>query len=394
MRLLFLAMVLGLHGCLSAGAAEQRRWQEGTPLPEKRWFHGAGAIHGGKIAVVGGHVRPTGDTFRYPGLGDRALRIYDPESDRWSAGPELTWFQYRVYNPRYNRTFDKKTEIHRWEVPNVATDPEGNLYWFARSGALVLDASGEWKQPGIPTFTKNEPRENVPHFLHRDAAAVGDADGRLYVIGGTGHLAAEYKGMLRSHLLNQVDVYDSRTNQWSLAAPMKRARQLLSAALGADGRIYVFGGCACGGNRPKTDDPEVQRRNREEEARESKRSVAIPEAYDPETDTWQDLAPMPTPRQFTAAARGADGRIYVIGGTVRHGGAGSVGTVEIYDPATDTWAAGPPLRTPRQGHTATATADGRIYVIGGVHAKRQTGFGYKEPEALDSVEYLDTARPR
>ena len=43
----------------------------------------------------------------------------------------------------------------------------------------------------------------------------------------------------------------------------------------------------------------------------------------------------------------------------------SLRTVEIYDPATDTWTSGPPLPLPRTGLAAAVGPDGRIYAIGG-----------------------------
>jgi non-specific serine/threonine protein kinase len=56
------------------------------------------------------------------------------------------------------------------------------------------------------------------------------------------------------------------------------------------------------------------------------------------------------------------GRIYVIGGL---GPNPSDGTrVDIYDPGTDTWAAGPPLPVPTH-HTAAVVLGPRIYVLGG-----------------------------
>jgi hypothetical protein len=74
---------------------------------------------------------------------------------------------------------------------------------------------------------------------------------------------------------------------------------------------------------------------------------------------------MPTPRQLLAAALGADGKIYVIGGSKDYGSPG-VDLVEIYDPSTDQWSEGPFLHIARYGHAAATTPDGRIWVIGGM----------------------------
>lgn len=62
-----------------------------------------------------------------------------------------------------------------------------------------------------------------------------------------------------------------------------------------------------------------------------------------------------------------DGRALAIGGTA-HGGIGCRGCVPetyVLDPATKAWTAGPPLATPRAGHTATVMADGSVLVAGG-----------------------------
>jgi N-acetylneuraminic acid mutarotase len=83
------------------------------------------------------------------------------------------------------------------------------------------------------------------------------------------------------------------------------------------------------------------------------------------TVTWSTgLQDMPTPRENLAAAAGADGRIYAIGGL--YGGA-FLGTVEVYDPAMNSWSAVAPMPTPhRLGLAAAAGPDGRIYAIGGI----------------------------
>ncbi len=139
-----------------------------------------------------------------------------------------------------------------------------------------------------------------------------------------------------------------------------------AATFGPDGKLYVFGGCACAGGYTVKDDPESRRKALIEEL-EWRRSVKEVEAYDPKTNKWTPRAPMPTPRQLLSATLGADGRIYVIGGSRSLAGEGT-DVVEIYDPATDRWSDGPPLRTARKSHASTMTPDGRIWVTGGVGA--------------------------
>ena len=75
---------------------------------------------------------------------------------------------------------------------------------------------------------------------------------------------------------------------------------------------------------------------------------------------WAGRTPAPTARQEVASAV-ADGRVWVIGGLTR---AGATDVVESYDPATDSWAPGPPLPVAVH-HAAAATHRGEIVVMGG-----------------------------
>jgi fibronectin type 3 domain-containing protein len=81
--------------------------------------------------------------------------------------------------------------------------------------------------------------------------------------------------------------------------------------------------------------------------------------YDPATDAWQALAPIPTPREKHTAVV-YNGKIYVVGGT---GASGLIAGMEVYDPSTDTWSSvvGPALA--RESHAA-AVMDGYLYVFG------------------------------
>jgi hypothetical protein len=101
------------------------------------------------------------------------------------------------------------------------------------------------------------------------------------------------------------------------------------------------------------------------------------EAYDPFTDTWIARAPMPTARDSLAVVRANDGRIYALGGEDTVSGA-LFNTVEAYDPVTNTWTAKAPMPTRRQGLAAALGLDGRIYAIGGFTGPPYTSVGTTE----------------
>lgn len=83
-------------------------------------------------------------------------------------------------------------------------------------------------------------------------------------------------------------------------------------------------------------------------------------------DEWVARAPVPNPRNHMAGVE-LGGLIYAVGGQhLDDEGAGNQDTVEVYDPATGAWTAGPPLPQPT-GHISASTfvRDGRIVVAGG-----------------------------
>ena len=91
-----------------------------------------------------------------------------------------------------------------------------------------------------------------------------------------------------------------------------------------EGKLYIFGG---GG-------PEFK-------------SLQSTACYDPATNEWQELTPMPTARSGTIGCKVGD-KIYIIGGGFKQpdGMFRFLKTVEIYDPATDTWEQGPDMLMP------------------------------------------------
>jgi N-acetylneuraminic acid mutarotase len=84
------------------------------------------------------------------------------------------------------------------------------------------------------------------------------------------------------------------------------------------------------------------------------------EVYDPATDSWRVEAPLPDARGGIAAAV-FGGRIFVFGGELPFR---IFNAAEMLDPAAGTWVAKAPMPTPRHGMGA-AVLGKRIYLPGG-----------------------------
>ncbi|MBC8075640.1 MAG: hypothetical protein H7Y32_06145, partial [Chloroflexales bacterium] len=83
--------------------------------------------------------------------------------------------------------------------------------------------------------------------------------------------------------------------------------------------------------------------------------------YDPISDTWTELPAKPTPvRDVQAATLG--GKVYVPGGVGADGK--PIAALEIYDLQAKSWISGPALPAPRSAY-GLAVVDGQLYLFGG-----------------------------
>jgi len=167
--------------------------------------------------------------------------------------------------------------------------------------------------------------------------------GKIYAIGGAG---PTYEA------LSAVEVYDPATDTWTTKSPMPTARQNLTASV-VNGKIYAIGGQSSDST--------------------SYRSVEIfsaVEEYDPVTDTWTAKSPIPTARA-NHFAHVVNGKIYVFGGAyTAEPHFLPVFTIEVYDPATDTWIPkGEFLGGLRDGESSMV--GGKIYFFGGLPEPRK-----------------------
>ncbi|KAJ4461680.1 putative influenza virus NS1A-binding protein [Paratrimastix pyriformis] len=203
----------------------------------------------------------------------------------------------------------------------------------------------------------------LPHPTYGAAAAA--VRGRLYLAGG-------YDGVSPvGHCL----MLDPPSGRWTPVSALRQPRYHLAVAA-CEGTLYALGGY------------------------DGKVALSVVERWDPRQPRWETVAPMRRPRNGPAAALlpasdqaplgGADqegtlaGRVVVMGG---HSAAGYTAEVEIFEPRTNGWLQGPPLRQARMSAGACA-----LYNPGGPAGSRWRlclAGGMAEEGPLGSVEVLD-----
>ena len=90
--------------------------------------------------------------------------------------------------------------------------------------------------------------------------------------------------------------------------------------------------------------------------------------YDPSTGTFSPTGSMSAVRAGETATLLHDGRVLFAGGynCAPAGADGIWASAELYDPATGTFSPTGSMAAPRQQHTATLLADGRVLIAGGL----------------------------
>ena len=225
--------------------------------------------------------------------------------------------------------------------------------------------------PPLPQPSAAHPWVQGAPFPEPSEEVLGaSAGGKLYVFAG---LAPGWKPKA------MVMEYDPSANSWTKKQPMRLASHHVAfASLG--NKIYAFGGFTF----PTSGAPGWTPVNNVWE-------------YDPVSDQWKELAPMPTTRG-AAAAGVVNGKIYVTGGVASLPGVNENGihparaqnvlaTVEEYDPATNSWRTVRPLLLARNHHVAAGVGD-KLYVIGG---RVGSGFITRASNNVDLVEMYDPA---
>lgn len=224
----------------------------------------------------------------------------------------------------------------------VALAAGQGLAWTLKRGGTVLAQAAAGAEIPHGKWVRLAP------FPHAIGEMLGTAvDGRLCATQGL------LPGFKPAGLVYQ---YDPARDAWTEKKPMPHPVHH-AAVTSLNGKMYLFGGFGLPPSGPPGWNP-----------------VDKSWEYDPETDAWKALAPIPTARGGGVAA-GLNGKIYVIGGagpmpdasspTIRpRQPQRSLGTVEEYDLRTNTWRTRSPMPTPCN-HMGGEVVNGKIYVIGG-----------------------------
>jgi len=161
-------------------------------------------------------------------------------------------------------------------------------------------------------------------------------DGRVLIVGG---------GIDSGVCTEHAEIFDPQTNSWTEAPALPAQRNGHTANLLNDGRVLVAGGVNATGLTVGGD--------------------AF--LYDPKTNNWTATTPMVTQRAYAGAVQLNDGRVLVAGGIAADGSPvwHMIANAEIYDPATNTWAATASLSEARHAHFLTLLPNGQVLTVGG-----------------------------
>lgn len=271
-------------------------WTQKASMPDGR--------RSAVAATVGGLLYALGGGTQFPFSPTAIVRSYDPSTNTWTDQAPM---------PTARIGSDPLTGIG----VGAATVVNGILYALGDSGRFNA------YDPSTSTWTT---RAVMP--TPRDGVGLAVINGKIFAFGGESF----------SSVFAAVAVYDPATNTWTSRAPMPTA---LNGALFtvANGRLYAIGGTVCGTPSCST-------------------WSFVAEAYDPVTNVWTILPPVPVTNAFVSFVEAVNGLVFV--------GTNDQPACLVYNPATNVWSAkmAMPFASGTMGFSpTTASIGGRLNVV-------------------------------
>lgn len=257
-----------------------------------------------------------------------------------------------------------------WKEKEKLSKPMRGAAVSSNNNIYFMEANS--KKSGVYEYnvTENTWKKTTNTSTKRWNMNLVEIDGLIYAIGG-------------DPLLERLESYNPLNNTWNVLTPMPTRRQHNTSSV-ANGKIYVMGG--------------ITRSSRTNEVEKTNKN----EVYNPKSNSWQTLSPMPTPCGDPVISA-VGNNIYVLCGDVLWmydtlsdkwetkksspvwisillasavindkiifpGGQNkdekAVASVYIYDTTNDTWIKSTNLPKPIQ-IGGIASLNGKIYMIGG-----------------------------
>jgi hypothetical protein len=273
------------------------------------------------------------------------------------------------------------------------------------SGRFKVSVAGRPKPLGVKAANLLPPTrgwEMLPPMRAKriGPAVAATASGAIFVAGGAGDGSAELFELVPPHG-EDGEVAAAEQGGWRTLAPMPQGeRSSGCACLLADGRVLVMGGLGKRGRSimatveawaPPVGSGGGTRAQRgsaaggQEGGHRRLGAARVDHRDDPagesrsEGGTWVSLCSMRTARvNFGACTLPGGSRVRVVGGEVASpparggngggvtaGGGGITQDAEVYDAASDSWAALPQMSVERHGCGCAALADGTVLIAGG-----------------------------
>lgn len=300
-------------------------------MAQAREGHAMVQLQDGRVMVVGGKV---------PGpSGTRSVEIYDPTTNRWTAGAALNC-QASIpdcsnpASPFVGRYLHTATLLNNGSVLVVGGYNNG-----------VFTTSELWN-PATNTWTPAADL-NAGRTRH---TATRLSDGRVLIAGGWDESS--------SQRVAPVEIYGPLMNTFTTVAPLPVPVQDAAAVRLMDGRVVLFGGTEANG------------------ATGFGRASSAVQIYDPTSNTWTASQNLARPEANPQATLLNDGTVLVTGSDT---------SVSLWIPSqgpNGAFVQQRPMGLARKFHNAIRLTSGHVLVTGGMDA----GSG----ASLDSAERLDT----
>lgn len=299
-----------------APAASSQTWQFGPTLPTNGQprTHARAVQQGNDVFILAGTPFPAPD--------QGATHRLSMSSGTYLAQPEVL------------------EEALYWV--GVALDGLGRVIVFGGENTSgVTGDSYEWNPIDGNAGGINERSSAAPNARFGVAT---NTSGLVYSIGGGPGASASAS----TPNATRVERYDAQQDAWSVLPALPEGRADAATCFDGTGALLVIGGYD---------------------------TLGVPTAsvlaFDEHTNTWSTSShpPLPTAIAGAQAVRGADDRVYVIGGT---NGVSAQVTTFVLDRHAMQWTQGPDLQVPREHFAALLASDDFVWVFGGENGQGST----------------------